>query len=248
MVARHPLLAGFIAFSCAASLVLTPALAAAQGAGGAKPVTPEKELVAVLDFEAVNTDKVQASALTDKFREELLRSGRFTLVERAQMNQILDEQAFQQSGCTSSDCAVKVGKVLGVRKIIAGKVTRLDDTLWLLSATMVDVETAETNRAESFQHEGNFRTLLSGGVGRLATQMSRDKGDIAAMAAAMPLPAGQQPEAKEGGGIRWYWWALGGLALVGVAAAASGGGGSSSKKSSGGGSSCTTCGSVGVSW
>src|SRR5262245_5101418 len=107
MVVRSPVCSGVVAALCSFSLILTPFLAAAQGTGAARQAAPAKELVAVLDFEPVNTDKVQASALTDRFREELLKSGRFTLVERAQMDQILNEQAFQQTGCTSSECAVQ---------------------------------------------------------------------------------------------------------------------------------------------
>jgi hypothetical protein len=178
------------------------------------------------------------------------------LVDRSQMNKILDEQALQQTGCTTSECAVQVGKILGVRKIVTGRVTKIEDTLWLISAQMVDVETAETQRAESQQHEGNFRTLLSTGIGLLATKIAQGgparKPDVAALAAQLPppapapAPAAKPEEAKSGGGSNWGWWALGGVAVVGAAAAASSGSKSAKKKSSP--SACTTCGSVGVSW
>jgi TolB-like protein len=210
-------------------------------------------LVAVLDLEAVGADKVQASAATDRLREELLKSGRFTLVDRSQMDEVLKEQAFQQTGCTTQECAVQVGKVLGVRKLITGRVTKLDDRNWLISAQLVDVESAATEKAESLQHEGTFPSLLGTGIAKLA-------GQLAALTPAVPLasqpqapaaPALPRQEVKESGGISKWWW-VAGVALLLGAAALSSGGSKDSKKSGGGGATpgaCDAgCGSIGSSW
>lgn len=133
---------------------------------------PEKELIAVLDLDAVASTKAQASAMTDRLREELLRTGIFVLVNRDQIDELLKEQAFQQTGCTSQECAVQVGKVLGVRKMVSGRVTKLDDQHWLLTANLTDVETAQTLRAESIRFEGDFFTLLGVGIGQLAAKLA----------------------------------------------------------------------------
>ena len=39
------------------------------------------------------------------------------------MEQILVEQGFQQSGCTTNECMVEVGKLIGVEKIVSGSIS-----------------------------------------------------------------------------------------------------------------------------
>jgi TolB-like protein len=160
--------------AASAPSAISPAVPAARPSGSGK------ELVAVMDLEAVGASKVEASAITDRLREELLKSGRFTLVDRTQMSAVLDEQALQQSGCTTQECAVQVGKVLGVHKLISGKVTKISDTAWLVNATVVDVETSETLRAESIRHRGDYFSMLDEAIVQLAAKIS--------------TPAGQKPD------------------------------------------------------
>jgi hypothetical protein len=160
MIGRHCLFA--LAVVTLAALTLAP-FCYAQG---------QRELIAVLDLDVAGTTPAQASAVTDRLREELLRTGVYTLVDRSQLSQILEEQALQQTGCTSQECAVQVGRILGIRKIVAGKVTRLSDSLWQLSTLMVDVETAETLRAETVIHEGDFVGLLRSGAAEMAQRLS----------------------------------------------------------------------------
>ena len=157
-----------------AVLALSWMLPLAAGAQSAAPAgaAPTKQLIAVMDLGTLGATKEQASALTERLAEELLKSGQYTLVDRAQLNQIMEEQALQQTGCTSQECAVKVGKVLGVKKLVTGRVTKLDDQLWQVSVTLIDVETAETQKAASIQHDGPFRTLLLSGVESLSARLS----------------------------------------------------------------------------
>jgi uncharacterized protein DUF2380 len=258
-----------------------PKPAAPAAAPGAKPAPPAakpadtgKELVAVLDLEPVGATKVEASAMTDRLREELLKTGKFTMVDRSQMSAVLDEQAIQQTGCTSQECAVQVGKVLGVKKLITGKITKISETQWLVNATILDVETSETLRAESLPFKGDYFSMLTDGIGQLAAKLSTPTGEkpnlpayIAAQQAAKPAaqappqppPAemakpppkpGEQPqpeEEKKGSSV--WWWIAGGAAVVAVAAAAGGkgGGGGGGGKSSP--NACASgCGSITGSW
>ena len=73
-----------------------------------------KNRIAVLDLEAVGVSKVESYTITDRLRSELVKTGAFIIVERSKMNAILEEQGFQMTGCTSEECAVEAGKLLGV--------------------------------------------------------------------------------------------------------------------------------------
>ncbi len=169
------------------------ALAQSRPAPGADK-SAKQELVALLNLEALGATQNQAAALTDRLREELLKSGRYTLVDRSQMDAVLNEQALQQSACISQECAVKVGKLLGVRTIIAGRVNQVEEGLWVLSCQMVDVETAQTLRAESVEQEGKFRAVFGQAVPALAARLTGVT-EARQAAAAQPSP-GAAPAPK----------------------------------------------------
>lgn len=250
-----------VALVCALALVTSALPAWGQGTtqpGTASADPNQKQLIAVLDVQAVGATATMASAMTDRLREEMLKTGRYTLVDRSQMNAVLNEQALQQTGCTSQECAVQVGQVLGVKRIVTGKVTRVEKNLWLLSGMLIDVETAQTLAAESVQYQGPFADLLSGGITLLAAKLSGETPPVEkvvktpppeeippAVAAqpAAPPETKQKSQEEESGGMGVLGWTLVGVGVVGLAAAAS-------KKSSSSSSTtpCTNCGSVGVSW
>jgi len=229
-------------------------VASAQQAAPMIPPAPQakaassREVIAVLDLVAVDASAAQAAAMTDRLREELLRSDKFQLVNRDQMEAILNEQAFQQTGCTTSECAVQVGKVLGVRKMVSGRVVKIDDRHWLLTGTVTDVETAQTTISESVRFEGDYFSLLGEGIGALAAKLAQPAGPRDALAGLPPEP---KPEAAAGPKSRaWLWWVLGGVLVAGAVAASTSSGGT--KKSSAPATStgpCTSnCGTVGFSF
>ena len=77
-----------------------------------------KYTVAILDFEGRGISQLESATLTDRLSSELANTNAIILVERGQMSEILDEQGFQQSGCTSDECAAEVGALLGVKNMI----------------------------------------------------------------------------------------------------------------------------------
>lgn len=99
----------------------------------------EKMRTAIIDLQARGISKVTSGAITDLIRSDLVDSGQFIVVERNQMNEILKEQGFQQTGCTDSSCAVKIGKLLSAEKILLGEVSKIGKTI-LITIRIVDVE------------------------------------------------------------------------------------------------------------
>ena len=64
--------------------------------------------VAVLVFEGRGVSLSESTTLTDRFRTALADIGYVRLVEQKMVNDVLVEQGFQQTGCTSDECAVEV--------------------------------------------------------------------------------------------------------------------------------------------
>jgi hypothetical protein len=105
--------------------------------------TPARALVAVYDFNASEPLRVAALILSEALREELFRLGYFTLVNRENMVQVLNEMGVQQTGLVDEKQAVQAGKGLAAHQIILGQFGALGKTL-LLQVKRIDVETQTT--------------------------------------------------------------------------------------------------------
>ncbi len=87
----------------------------------------KKIRVAVMNFANNSTwswwgDRL-GEAANDEFTTQLVNSGQFTVIERAQLQSILQEQGLGASGAVSSSTAPKIGKLLGVQVIFTGSIT-----------------------------------------------------------------------------------------------------------------------------
>ena len=116
--------------------------------------------VAILDFEARGINSLEAATLTDRFTSEMVKTRAVRLVERNMVDEILTEQGFQQSGCTSDECAVEVGALLGVQFMISGSIGKLGDT-YTIDAKMVSVETGATDESRNVTYIGKVDGLVT---------------------------------------------------------------------------------------
>jgi len=76
--------------------------------------------VAVMPFRAPM--ELAGASVADTFSTELLKTYRYELVERSQMEQVLGEQALGLKGVTENALAIRVGKLLNVSGVIVGTV------------------------------------------------------------------------------------------------------------------------------
>jgi hypothetical protein len=104
---------------------------------------PGRALVAVYDFNTSEPLRVPALILSEALRAELFRQGYFTLVNRENMVQVLNEMGVQQTGLVDEKKAVQAGKGLAVQQIILGQFGALGKTL-LLQVKRIDLVTQTT--------------------------------------------------------------------------------------------------------
>ena len=116
--------------------------------------------VAVVDFEARGISALEAQTLTDRFRTSVATTGVVRLVERRMMVELLEEQGFQQVGCTSDECAIEVGQLLGVEYMIGGAIGKVGET-FTIDARMISVETGVTERVKELTYEGKVDGLIT---------------------------------------------------------------------------------------
>ena len=131
---------------------LTPETAAQLAAG--------KETVAILDFEGRGISQMEAQTLTDRLMSEMVNTNAVIMVERNQMEEIMQEQGFQQSGCTTSECAAEVGALLGVQNMVSGSFGKLGNS-YTIDAKLFSVSTGGTIRSVSKTYKGEVDGLLT---------------------------------------------------------------------------------------
>ena len=122
--------------------------------------TEGKQTVAVLEFEGRGISQLESKTLTDRLMSEMVNTDAVIMVERNQMDEILNEQGFQQSGCTSSECAAEVGALLGVQNMVSGSFGKLGNS-YTIDAKMFSVETGATIRTVSKTYKGAVDNLLT---------------------------------------------------------------------------------------
>ena len=171
----------------------------------------DKIPVAILDLEGRGISALEAATLTDRLRSEMVTVGAFVVVERGQMEMLLEEQGFQQTGWTSAEGAVEVGKLLGVQKMITGSIGKLGQ-LYTVDARMFDVQTGEIERVSKREHRGGIEGLID-----LLEVVTKDLAGIEEEEIVAEQPAKEEKPKKKGGG-RWLLWG-GILATVGAGAA-----------------------------
>ncbi|UCH10748.1 MAG: hypothetical protein JSU61_02335 [Fidelibacterota bacterium] len=115
--------------------------------------------VAVIDFEGLGISQSEALVLTDRLRSSVSNTGAVRLVERSLMEEILAEQDFQLTGCTSDECVVEVGQILGVQFMIGGSIGKLGET-YTIDARMISVETGASIRTQDVTYIGEVDGLI----------------------------------------------------------------------------------------
>ena len=120
----------------------------------------KKPTVAILDFEGQGVDASEVQTLSERMRTEIGNTNAVRLIERKAVEKIMMEQGLQQSGCTTDECAAKVGQLLGVQFMISGSIGKMGK-IFTIDTKMFSVETGETVRSKSATHDGDISGLLT---------------------------------------------------------------------------------------
>ena len=151
---------------------------------------------AVLDLDA--KEGVSAgvvSTVTDYLRTQLVKTNKFNIVTRENMESILKEQQFQLSGCTSQECIVQMGQLLGVRNMFTGSIGKVGST-YIINLKLINVQSGKIDKADAEEAYSEDQLLLA--TRNLASKMAglQTTPIASPQAAAAPAPTysyAQQP-------------------------------------------------------
>ena len=158
--------------------------------------------IAVLDLDPTGISQKDAQFLSDRLRAELFETGKFQIVERDKMREILVEQGFQKSGCTTLECAVEIGQLLNVEKIVAGSIGKIDD-IFSISLRMIDIASGAIEKTATRDYEGKLSEVLTETIPEVAGQLSEEQKEIL-----------EPDDAASPDSMRWSLGIKGGLAFL----------------------------------
>ncbi len=116
--------------------------------------------LAVYDLDSAKHLKIVALILSEALREELFRLGNIVLINRENMNQVVQELKLGQTGLVDEKQAVQAGKALAAKQIIVGRLASIGKSS-LLQAKRIDTETHGTMAISSLKcKQGKEEVLL----------------------------------------------------------------------------------------
>lgn len=129
------------------------------------------ERLVVYDLEAADNLKPTALILSESLREELFKFRRFSLVNRENLLQLMDELKFQQSGLVDEKQAVKLGKGMAANQVVTGRFGPLGGS-YILQAKRIDVQSLGTKALGSLKCKQGEEELLLEQLPALAKKLA----------------------------------------------------------------------------
>lgn len=141
------LVTAFLAFWLGFAAVSPPAGFSLESRAKAPEPTAAVWDLSNLTRKALSDD--ETGAITQHIRVKLFNSmPNYRWLERGRIEEILDEQKFQASGCADQSCVVEMGQLLGARKMVAGSISRVGDT-YSMALNVIDIETGLVDKSVS---------------------------------------------------------------------------------------------------
>ena len=120
----------------------------------------ERLRIALLDFSTPGgLSKMETITLGNRLRSMLVKTKAFLVIERGKMEEILNEQGFQKTGCTTTECAVEIGRLLNVQKMVSGSIGKVGQT-YTVDISLIDVATSQIERSFFRDYKGEIDGLL----------------------------------------------------------------------------------------
>jgi TolB-like protein len=132
-----------------------------------------KPSIALLELDASGISTTDAAVLSDRLQSELINTQKFMVMERAKVSEILNEQGFQSSGCTTTDCAVEVGKLIGVEQMVAGNIGKLGE-IYTINVRLISVQTGEVLKTAIVDRRCSIEVVLTQCMREAAQQLASD--------------------------------------------------------------------------
>lgn len=106
--------------------------------------------MAVVSFDATNTN-IQANDLTELLRIEISKHNKYEIIDRYEIQEVLQKEEVTAATCFSKSCLMNAGKSLNVDYMLSGSADKLGDALFLrIRLLNLKTETIEKEVVKEF--------------------------------------------------------------------------------------------------
>jgi hypothetical protein len=135
-----------------------------------------RERLGVFNLQPLNISEDLVRIVSDKITYEFQQLDVYDLVERQEINRVLSEQQFQNTGAT--DSVIEIGKLLNIQSMVIGSFGQLDKRTWFISLKVVSVETGKV-KTGYYTVDGTFRDFVIGAPKSCVRQLLKlDKAQV----------------------------------------------------------------------
>jgi hypothetical protein len=138
--------------------------------GHAQPQSPIT--VAVYNFTGDSDATHFDNKVTTLLTADLTTETNLVLLERAELNKALSEQAFGISGLVSAEAAAKIGQITGAKILITGEIVKTDNDHLTIVADIIGTETGRLFAEKVQGAADNLADLTSDLSGKIAQLIS----------------------------------------------------------------------------
>ena len=115
--------------------------------------------VSILDFKGEDVRPKVLKACFQRLETSLIESNRFTVIEKNEREEILNEQKVQSSGICDTDCIVELGKLLAADYLMLGEIIGFSG-LYQIDIKIINVEKGDIIEKVTEEVEGKVKDLL----------------------------------------------------------------------------------------
>jgi TolB-like protein len=130
------------------------------GCSASMPEAPKPKInISIMDFEArAGVQAMEAQSVGDALASLLTQTARFNVVDRKQIQAVLQEQGFQAAQNPNAGLS-QAAHVLSVRKFVTGSLGKLGDN-YIFSVKLTDVETSGIDLSISRTYDDDLEDIM----------------------------------------------------------------------------------------
>ena len=118
-----------------------------------------KPTLALFTFEGAGMQDEDIALYTGYLRVELHKTKSFILVEKNQINELLREKKYDRMDCKTMDCAIEIGKLIGIKKAIVGSFELAADTC-KISGQLINIDSSKSEKSATRTYIGELEGIV----------------------------------------------------------------------------------------
>ena len=126
--------------------------------------------IAILDFESIGIGLDEVKVLTKRLTSEIISLDIYKVLDLSLLNRRLRKQNYEYSVCSTSSCAMDIGKLIGVKYVVVGSISKIGET-YSVDSRMIDVESEESFLTANYTTQESIDDIITRGSKSISYQL-----------------------------------------------------------------------------